>query len=669
MDVLKKCMLVWLLLLPFIGYSNDKGWSVSTQDIKGEYAGVTVANGRIGVVLDRTLFQTKEVVLNGVYDKKSRDGVSCLMNAINPMNLRVAIDGTMLELSNVSDWKQTLNMKEAIFSSSFAFQDKAEISYEMVAPRNLPYAAMMVVHVTPHKDIELDVRSMLKYDRDRWSSPSLNSRILIDNEVHIPLVQSHASSVSGNTDFYTTSAFLFDGQRPQLGMVDFLYHPQLYGFSQKLKKGKTYEFSFVSSFCTDKDFADPKNESERFVIYAMQNHWSPILEHHKRLWKELWSNDIIIKGDLDAQRDVRLALFHLFSFISEDSRLSIAPMGLSSSNGYNGHIFWDAEMWMFPVLLLFDAPLAKSMIDYRIDRLAKAKKRAYSYGYKGAMYPWESDVTGEETTPTWALTGTFEHHITADIGWAAWNYYLVTQDQEWLKSDGYPLLKEIADFWVSRSILNNDGSYSIKNVVGADEFAPNVDDNAFTNAVAQYVLRAASKAALLVDKTPDKRWSLVAEKMRFHYFKDGVMKEHASYQGEIIKQADVNLLTYPLATVKDKHLIHQNLKYYEQKLAPEGPAMAHSIYSIIYAKEGNKKEAYRLFRRGYIPNKRPPFGVLSETPYHSNPYFATGAGGMLQTVLFGFAGYQITEDGIVKTKQCLPTKWKSIEVKGVESRP
>jgi len=379
---------------------------------------------------------------------------------------------------------------------------------------------------------------------------------------------------------------------------------------------------------------------------------------------DLWQGDIIIEGDLQSQLDVRLALYHLYAFSRGDSNLSISPMGLSSQN-YNGHIFWDTELWMFPPLLMLNQDIARSLVNYRSDRINKAKEKAINFGYKGAMFPWESDDTGEEATPAWALTGTFEHHITADVAIAFWNYYRVTQNKEWLITRGYPMLKEIADYWVSRSVLNTDGSYSIKNVVGANEFAPNVDDNAFTNGSAITALKFAVDAANEVDEVPDPLWKNLASKIKIHKFSDGTTMEHSNYAGEIIKQADVNLLSYPLHIITDEATIKKDLKYYEPKLADEGPAMGQSVFAVLYAKLGNSKEAYRLFKRSYEPNKRPPFGALAEAATSNNPYFATGAGGMLQVILFGFGGLDITDDGIVQKNAILPKEWKSLTLKGI----
>ena len=169
-------------------------------------------------------------------------------------------------------------------------------------------------------------------------------------------------------------------------------------------------------------------------------------------------------------------------------------MGLSGL-GYNGHVFWDADLWMYPALLVMHPEVAKNMVEYRYNRLDAAKRNAFSHGYKGAMYPWESAETGVEETPVWALSGPFEHHITADVALAAWNYYCVTQDNAWLREKGWPILSSTADFWASRVERNGPDQYDIKNVVAADEWAENVDNNAFTNAAAIANLKAAIATA------------------------------------------------------------------------------------------------------------------------------------------------------------------------------
>ena len=243
-------------------------------------------------------------------------------------------------------------------------------------------------------------------------------------------------------------------------------------------------------------------------------------------------------------------IYHLYSFMREGTALSPSPMGLSGL-GYNGHVFWDTDLWMFPAILVLHPEIAKSLVEYRYQRLEAAKRNAFAHGYKGAMFPWESAETGVEETPVWALSGPFEHHITACVSMAAWNYYCVTQDKNWLNERGWPILSATADFWASRVERNGPGHYDIKNVVAADEWAENVDNNAFTNAAAKANLQNATEAAKILGITPDADWMNVANNIPVLKFPDGVTQEHASYHGEGIKQADVNLLAYPLKEITD----------------------------------------------------------------------------------------------------------------------
>jgi trehalose/maltose hydrolase-like predicted phosphorylase len=264
------------------------------------------------------------------------------------------------------------------------------------------------------------------------------------------------------------------------------------------------------------------------------------------------------------------------------------------------------------------------------------------------------------------LSGPFEHHITADVAFAAWNYYAVTQDKNWLRTTGWPLLSATADFWASRVERNGPGKYDIKNVVAADEWAENVDNNAFTNAAAKANLQYATEAAKLLGITPDPDWMQVANNIPILKMEDGVTREHASYKGEGIKQADVNLLAYPLKEITDPKQIRKDLTYYETRVPNEGtPAMTHAVFALLYARLGEGEKAYQVFKDAYLPNLNPPFRVIAETKGGTNPYFATGAGGMVQSMLMGFGGLDITPKGIVQVKSKLPAQWKSLTITGV----
>lgn len=665
---MKNGIAMLILFLP-LTIGAQEGWTIATGKVE-KYTGIVAANGRIGILPEDKPFQTRSIILNNVYDKESPLGVSKILLGMNFVNLEMEIDGEMISEDNVSDFKQELNLKTAAFTTSFQFMDKANITYTIYALRNVQYTGYVDIKVIPTKSINLKVTGKISTP-DEYLEAVSTFRILEDLETTMPILQTVAKSRLGKHTVATSATFIWhainstrEDQRPELNHQKASDYDNRLSFEKILKQEEVYEFAWTGAECSTQDFEDPQTESERFVIFNLLTPRKDLLGEHTRLWEELWKGDIIIEGNLQDQLDVRLALYHLYAFSRGDSNLSIAPMGLSSQN-YNGHIFWDTELWMFPPLLLLNQDIARSLVNYRSDRLDKARQKAVNFGYKGAMFPWESDNTGEEATPAWALTGTFEHHITADVAIAFWNYYRVTQNKEWLAERGYPMLREVADYWVSRAVPNGDGSFSIKNVVGANEFAPNVDDNAFTNGSAITALEFAVDAASELGVSPHAKWAEIAGKIKIHRFPDGTTREHSSYEGDRIKQADVNLLSYPLHVVSDEATIRKDLTYYEPKLAEEGPAMGQSVFAVLYARLGDAAEAYRLYKRSYEPNKRPPFGALAESATSDNPYFATGAGGMLQVVLFGFGGLDITDKGIVQQNPVLPKEWKSLTLKGI----
>lgn len=666
-DIKSLAVFITFLLLLFPASAANHvpdGWCIETQS-RENYNGVTLANGRIGLVSGADLFAVSEIVLNGVYDREYAGGVSRLVRAPLYTGLQLKIEGQPVDHAAVSHWKQSLDMRHASLTTSVQYHG-VRIEYTLRALRNLPFMSLGEIAITPDKDVDIELVNKVSFPEELRDGKS-HFKMMRDAEAYMPVLVAEAESLTGMQQLATCSAFLFEpGTAGEADTRKVKGEEGNASFSKRLKKGETFRCALVGAACSSRDFADPKGEAERMVVFALRQSAAYLIEGHNVHWDDLWKSDIVIEGCPEDQQDVRLALYHLYSFQRKGSRLSISPMGLSTVKGYNGHVFWDAELWMYPPVLLLNQDLAKAHIDYRSDRLAKAVQRAEMFGYRGAMYPWESDDYGEESTPTWCLTGTFEHHITADIGIAFWNYYRVTRDKKWLREEGYPVIRRVADFWVSRVSRNEDDSYSIKNVVGADEYAPNVDDNAFTNGAAKVALTNAVKAARVLQVQPDERWEKIADGIRFHYMEDGTTMEHSRYQGEMIKQADVNLLAYPLGIVTELEAVKRDLAYYEEKIDKvNGPAMGSAILSVLHARLGDAEEAYRLFKKSYIPNRRPPFGVLSESPASNNPYFATGAGGMLQAVLYGFGGLELTDNGVEQRTPVLPKAWKSLTIKGV----
>jgi protein-glucosylgalactosylhydroxylysine glucosidase len=642
-------------------------WVIEANSIdRNNYYGITVANGMIGLISSPEPMKVKDVVLNGVYDYYQRGRVSNILKTFNHLNMNLDVDGMRVTAREISNYRQTLDMQNAVLQTTFNVGDKISVQQEMLAIRHLPYTALATIRITAKKDVTVIPMSVIEAPNHLLDVRNTYSEIDRPH-VTIPLLTSYAKSPSGKHVVAVSNSFIFSeghGKEPRLIHEDWDYNMHLLKFTKSLKAGETYTFSVVASATSSVDFNDPLNEAERLTIFAKLEGVERLRNRHDAEWKKLWQSDIVIEGDPESQKAVRSALYHLYSFVREGTSFSLSPMGLSGL-GYNGHVFWDTELWMYPPLLMLKPEMAKSILEYRYNRLGAAKRNAFSHGYKGAMFPWESSDEGTEDTPVWALTGPFQHHITGCVGWAFWKYYQVTKDKIWLRDRGYPVLKEVADFWASRVERKGPGQFEINNVIGANEWQENIDNNAFTNAMAITVLRYATQAAKELAIVPDADWEYVANNIPVLKFSDGVTKENVTYDGVEIKQADANLLSFPLDFYRDPAQWEKDLKYYEPRMSPNGPAMGNSVVSAIYAKLGNSAKAFEWFVKSYKPNEVPPFGVLAETAGGTNPYFATGAGGMLQAVISGFGGLQINDNGIIQVKSSLPTQWKSLRIKGV----
>ncbi len=657
-----------LIICQFVVAQKIDTWKISAEKIDpSNYYGITVANGMIGIVSSPEPFKVKDVVLAGAYDLYGRGRVSNFLRSFNLLNMQMDIDGRRVSGAETQNLKQELDMQHASFTTSFNYGDKATVSYTYYSLRQLPFTVLMDVAVTAKKDITLGSASVMEAP-DALKDVQNYYNEIDRPHVVISLLTSSAKSPTGKLLMCASNTFLFTephGQEPRVIHEMWDNNMHLMKFSRKLKAGETYRYSIAGSSITSAQHDDPLNEAERMTIFAKLEGRDRLISFHNKAWDKLWESDIVVEGDDQSQQDIHSMLYHLYSFVREGTDMSPSPMGLSGL-GYNGHVFWDTELWMYPSILVLHPEMAKSLVEYRYQRLTAAKRNAFNHGYKGAMFPWESAASGVEETPVWALSGPFEHHITACVGIAAWNYYCVTQDKEWLKEKGWPVMKEIADFWASRVERNGAGKYDIKNVVAADEWAENVDNNAWTNAAAKAVLQNATAAAKLLGVTADPDWMQVANNIPILKLDNGVTREHAGYNGEGIKQADVNLLAYPLKEISDPKQIRKDLEYYETRVPNEGtPAMTQAIFTLLYARLGDGDKAYHFFQDAYLPNLNPPLRVIAETKGGTNPYFATGAGGIVQSILMGFGGLEITPQGITQVKSALPKQWKSLTIKGV----
>ena len=382
---------------------------------------------------------------------------------------------------------------------------------------------------------------------------------------------------------------------------------------------------------------------------AVARGYDGVLADNRAAWQRLWRTDIRVEGDPELQRVIHAMVFYLLASIREGTSESIPPMGLSTA-GYYGHVFWDADTWMFPALVALHPELARSMVMFRYRALAAARRNARKNGYRGAQYPWESDELGEETTPRFAWQNAlYENHVTGDVALAQWQYYLATGDSTWLARYGEPVLRATADFWVSRATFDRvKQRYEIHHVVSVDEGLIGVGNDTYTNAIARNNLELAGLASGRVGRTPDARWSRIARGLYIPY--DSAAQYHPTYEGAPPEKRGsvVPLLDYPLAVPMSEAAKRNDIESAVRLMIKEGGGamMTETLYPVIAAELGERALVDTLFPLSYESHVRPPFDALSETPRNDAVNFLTGAGGFLQQVVFGYTGLRLTSHGL-----------------------
>ncbi len=441
--------------------------------------------------------------------------------------------------------------------------------------------------------------------------------------------------------------------------------------------------------------------------------WEHAYTANTRSWQAQWHDcDVVIEGDDEAQLAMRFNLFQLLiAAPCRDEHVSIGAKTLSGF-GYRGHAFWDTEIFMLP-LFTFTAPrIAQNLLNYRFHNLAGARRKARAHGYEGAQFPWESADSGDEVTPTWLphfadrtqlvriWTGDIEIHISADIAYAAYQYWQVTGDDVWFITRGAELILDTAKYWASRAEWNADAHrYEYNDVIGPDEYHDHVNNNFFTNYMARWNLdtalhvldwlhaRAPHKADELVahlDLKPARlaHWRDVIHKLYLPVKPNGLIEQFEGYfqrrdvelaaleprtrsvqalfgieganETQVIKQPDVLMLMCLLPDHFTPAHVRVNYDYYTPRTDHTfGSSLGPSIQTIMACEVGKPDEAYDHFIRAVRADLRDVRGNADDGIHGAS------AAGTWQAIVFGFGGLKLTAQGWT-TQPRLPQHWKRL---------
>ncbi|MFW6389884.1 MAG: glycoside hydrolase family 65 protein, partial [Halanaerobiales bacterium] len=253
---------------------------------------------------------------------------------------------------------------------------------------------------------------------------------------------------------------------------------------------------------------DLNNPLEAALIDAEESiniGYEKLLEKHKNIWNDKWKMmDIKIKGNEMDQLALRFNLYHnIIATPAHSDRLPIGARGLSCQ-AYQGAAFWDQEIFNLPMFLFTETETAKNILKYRYHTLNGARKKAKELGYAGAFYAWISGKSGEELCPSFffkdVISGRkirnhfndWQIHVSPDISYTVWQYFLASDDIEFIINYGAEILFEVARFLHSRVHYNKfKDRYEIIRLLGPDEYHENVDNNAFTNYQSKFALKKA----------------------------------------------------------------------------------------------------------------------------------------------------------------------------------
>ncbi|MFD1657166.1 glycoside hydrolase family 65 protein [Streptomyces caeni] len=355
--------------------------------------------------------------------------------------------------------------------------------------------------------------------------------------------------------------------------------------------------------------------------------WSGLVAEQRAYLDAFWARaDVEVDGDEQIQQAVRFALFHVLQAGARAEQRAIPAKGLTGS-GYDGHAFWDTEMFVLPLLTYTSPGAVSEALRWRHNTLPAARERAVQLGLSGAAFPWRT-IEGSEGSAYWPA-GTAAFHVNAGIADAVVRYTAATGDTRFERDAGVELLVETARLWRSLGHHDHHGAFHIDGVTGPDEYSAVADDNTYTNLMARANLLAAADAVeryprraqeLGVDDEESAAWRDAAEAMHVPYNHElGVHEQHAGftryqrwdfaatrpdqyplmlhfpyfdlYRKQVIKQADLVLAMYTCAPFFDAEHKARNFAYYEP-LTVRDSSLSACCQAVLAAEAGHLGLAY-----------------------------------------------------------------------------
>lgn len=680
----------------------------------------TLGNGFIGsrgMLEERPERGMAGTYIAGVFDKSGAQSEE-MINLPNPINFHITTDGEKIDMGLMGfvDHVRYLDMRKGLLARRTLFKDGRGRKYLYKSLRFFsmsdPHIGWMKVSVTllngKAKLVMVDLHDDtvgnyggLIYGLRRHVHLRKADTI---NDVNYYAYKTHTSNT------WITYA---DSLSVERGNVKTPLNDRVYIFDMRAKETVT----FTKTIAISTSLQHPASKLEKETVFLLKGAKVKGFERsvvdHEDAWKKRWeSANVEIEGDSLCDKALRFNVYHLLIAAHKGKfPLSIGARALTGQ-GYRGHVFWDSEIFMLPFYLYTDPGVAKDMLLYRYLRLDAARNNAKKRGFKGALFPWESGMKGDEATPRYAKdtdgsimemdTIDYEHHISGDIAYAVFNYLRATGDYDFMLHYGMEIVFSTAQFWASRVSFNEKRKkYEIADIIGPDEFHSRVKNNAYTNTLASWNMeyayslydklkaqnpRELKKIAyrLGIDDKEVNKWKEISEAIYIPKGNDNIIEQfegyfrkketaiksyddffmpeaprHLSYRDfdrtQFVKQADVLLLFYlfPERFTRDEKI--KNYRYYMERTLHQS-SLSHSTHALLSSEFKDCVRAYLFFLFA---------AQVDLKNLHNNTdggMHMANVGGVWQAAIFGFAGISVKDDMIAINPR-LPGNWSSIKFK------
>jgi trehalose/maltose hydrolase-like predicted phosphorylase len=682
------------------GYSGPKGTGLEGIYINGFYESEVIKYGEVAYG----------------YAEKSQS----MLNVTNSKIIKLYINDEEFDMlkGEVLDYERRLDFKEGILKRNLIWKSPSGKEVKIYIERlvSLKHKHLAAIHyeVTPLNfngklklisSLDGNVTNLTTENDPRVGS-GFQGRVLSIEEKRLDDTFGAIVQKTENTRFAVACAADHALEVPQGYSIENLEEELKISsvFFINAELNNTIKLDKYIAYTTSRDY-----EEEEILINAYKEVKAAKKAGFEFLKKEqidflndFWyRTDIEIKGDDLLQQGIRFNMFHLLQSVGRDGKTNIAAKGLTGE-GYEGHYFWDTEIFMLPFFLYNNPEISRKLLEYRYSTLPKARERARIMSHKrGALYPWRT-IDGEECS-AYFPAGTAQYHIDADIAFAIKRYMEATEDKEFLIKYGAEVLFETARLWadLGEFIQSKGNKFCINEVTGPDEYTALVNNNCYTNLMARENLEYAHRTALWMKKNAEEDYKTLIDKIELEETELAVWKKAADnmyipyneelkiypqddsfldrtpwdfentpkeshpllihyhplviYRHQVCKQADLVLAQFLLSNKFDKEQKRRDYDFYE-KVTTHDSSLSTCIFSIVASEVGYYDKAYEYFI---------DTAAMDLTNSHGNTkdgIHAANMAGAWMCLVNGFAGMRAFEDTL-SFNPYLPEHWEEYSFK------